>query len=152
MEHIAIMKKSWGLLEKILSGEKLIESRWRVRRTSPWNRVRKGERVYIKNTGEPVTVRARVKKVIQYSDLTPERVLQILQEYGQKDGLGIEDLPRFHSMFKDKKYCILVFLDFPEKIEHFNIDRKGFPAAEGWLTFENINKIKIQEKPYQLFN
>lgn len=28
MEHVAIMKKSWGLTRKILSGEKTIESRW----------------------------------------------------------------------------------------------------------------------------
>ena len=28
MEHVAIMKKSWGLIEKILSEEKTAESHW----------------------------------------------------------------------------------------------------------------------------
>lgn len=28
MEHVAIMRKSWGLTDKILSGQKKIESRW----------------------------------------------------------------------------------------------------------------------------
>jgi len=28
MEHVAIMRKAWGLTDKILSGQKKIESRW----------------------------------------------------------------------------------------------------------------------------
>jgi len=28
MQHIAIMKKSWRLTEKILAGEKTLETRW----------------------------------------------------------------------------------------------------------------------------
>ena len=38
MEHLAIMKKSWKLLPKILKGEKKIEARWYVSRVCPWNK------------------------------------------------------------------------------------------------------------------
>ena len=47
MIHIAIMKKEWGLLEKILSGEKIIESRWYLNRSSPWGKIKKGEEITI---------------------------------------------------------------------------------------------------------
>ncbi|MDO8559127.1 MAG: hypothetical protein Q7R84_02240 [bacterium] len=39
MEHLAIMKKSWGLTEKILSGQKKIESRWYLSKRSPWDTI-----------------------------------------------------------------------------------------------------------------
>jgi len=35
MDHVAIMKKSWKLTEKILSGEEKIESRWYKSKYSP---------------------------------------------------------------------------------------------------------------------
>jgi len=43
MDHVAIMKRSWGLIPKILSGEKTIESRWYKKRIPPWNRISKGK-------------------------------------------------------------------------------------------------------------
>ena len=84
MEHVAIMKKSWGLTQKILSGRKKIESRWYKIKYAPWNRIKSGEAVYFKDSGEPIAVRAEVDKVIQFSDLTPEKVKKILYKYGKK--------------------------------------------------------------------
>ena len=37
MQHVAIMKKSWGLTDKILSGQKKIESRWYLSSFCPHN-------------------------------------------------------------------------------------------------------------------
>jgi len=73
MQHIAIMKKSWKLTQKILSCEKKIESRWYKAKCAPWDRIKKGETVYFKNSGEPVTIRTEVDKVVQFADLTPAR-------------------------------------------------------------------------------
>lgn len=141
MDHLAIMKKSWGLLGKILSEEKKVESRWRVRKTPPWDRVKPGDLVYFKDSGEPVTVRAEVERVEQYADLTPEKVKEILDKYGQADGLGIDDIPKFYELFKCKRYCVLVFLRNPEKIEPFEINRKGLPSSAGWITIDDIKKL-----------
>ena len=38
MDHVAIMKKSWGLIPKILDGRKKIESRWGIHKCSPWGK------------------------------------------------------------------------------------------------------------------
>ena len=142
MQHLAIMRKSWGLLPKILSGEKRIESRWYKNKYSPWDKIKRGDVVYFKNSGEPVGIRVEVNKVIQFSNLIPRRVKEILEKYGKEDGLGIKDLPRFFQKFKDKRYCILVFLKNPKKIKPFKINKKGFGIMSAWITVDNINKIK----------
>ena len=78
MEHIAIMKKSWKFIDKILTGEKTIESRWYTSRRVPWNRIKKGETIYFKDSGEPVTIKAEADKVLQFSDLTPKTIEDIM--------------------------------------------------------------------------
>jgi len=39
MDHVAILSKKYELLDKIISGEKTIESRWYVNRIAPWNKM-----------------------------------------------------------------------------------------------------------------
>lgn len=142
MDHVAIMKKSWGLTQKILSGQKKIESRWYKVRYAPWGRIKSGEIIYFKDSGEPVTIKAEVDKIIQLSDLTREKVRKILFQYSQTDGLGTDKIPEFFEMFKDKKYCILIFLKNPQKIEPFEIDKSGFGAMATWISIDNVNMIK----------
>ena len=134
MEHVAIMRKSWGLVPKILTGKKKIESRWYKT---------KGETVYFKDSGEPVSVKTQVDKVIQISELNPKKVKEILNKYAKPDGLGINEIPKFFEMFKDKKYCILIFLKNPEKIKSFDIDKSGFGTMCSWISIEDVNEIRI---------
>lgn len=143
MEHIAIMKKSWGLTQKILSGQKKIESRWYKSKRAPWEKIIRGDIVYFKNSGEPVSVRAEVEKIISFSDLTPQKVKDILDEYGKDDGIDENKLKDFFELFKDKKYCLLIFLRHPKAIAPFQINKTGFGMMSAWLTVENIDKIKI---------
>jgi len=143
MQHIAIMKKSWGLTQKILDSSKTIESRWYMNRYPPWDKIKLGETVFFKDTGEPVTIKAEVEKVMQFSDLTPGKVKEIINQYGQADGLGIYDIPKFFDLFKNKKYCILIFLKNPKKIKPFDINKNGFGAMAAWICVDNIRKIRI---------
>ncbi|MEK9134975.1 MAG: hypothetical protein AAB451_01615 [Patescibacteria group bacterium] len=144
MEHVAIMKKSWGLIGKIISGEKKIESRWYKSKRSPWGKIEKGDTVYFKDSGEPVSIKAKVKKVISFSDLTPKKVSQILNKYGKDIGIEKSKIPEFVELFKDKKYCLLIFLKNPQKIKPFEINKAGFGNMSAWLTVKNVNKLKIK--------
>jgi ASC-1-like (ASCH) protein len=137
------MKKSWRLTGKILSGQKKIESRWYLGKHNPWDKIIVGDIVYFKDSGEPVSIKAKVKKVIQFSDLTQKRVRDILAKYGDADGLEKEKIPEFFERFKDKKYCILIFLENPQKIKPFEINKIGFGMMAAWITVNNINRIKI---------
>ena len=142
MDHVAIMRKSWRLTEKILSGKKSIESRWYKNKYSPWDKIKKGENVYFKDSGDPVTIVAKVKKVIQFEDLTPKKVKEVLNKYREDNGIAKEDIPKFFKRFRDKKYCILIFLSNPQKIKPFNIDKTGFGMMASWIAIDNIRKIK----------
>lgn len=141
MDHVAIMKKSWGLLPKILSGKKIIESRWYKSKYLPWDRIKTQDTVYFKNSGEPVSAKAKVFKVLQFSNLTADRVRKILNEYGQKDGIEKKDIQKYFQMFKNKKYCLLVFVEDARNIKPFQIDKSGFGAMAAWITVENIRTI-----------
>ena len=141
MQHIAFMKKSWKLTEKILSSEKTTESRWYKNKRPPWNQIKAGETIFFKNSGEPITIQAEVKKVIQFENLTPKKAKEIIDIYGKQ--LCADAVPNFYSMVKDKKYYILVFLKKPQKIEPFYIDKSGFGMMTAWICVEDVEKIKI---------
>lgn len=136
------MKKSWGLTEKILLKEKRIESRWYMSKYPPWGKIGKGDNIYFKDSGRPVSLRAEVEKVISFFDLTPLRVKQILNKYGKEDGINKDKIKYFFELFKNKKYCLLIFLKNPKKIKPFEVDKTGFGAMSAWITIDNINKIK----------
>ena len=102
MNHLAIMRKSWGLTQKILTGEKTIESRWYMAKYPPWGRIAPGDSIYFKDSGEPVSIMAGVERVVQFSNLTPEKVRSILKKYGKADGIEKERIPKFFGMFKNK--------------------------------------------------
>ncbi|MDP2860559.1 MAG: ASCH domain-containing protein, partial [bacterium] len=122
------MKKSWGLIPKILAGQKKIESRWYKTKHAPWGHISSGDTVYFKNSGGEISVRARVGKVISFSDLTPEKVKEILTMYGADDGIEKAEIPGFFKRFRDKKCCLLIFLKDPEKVTPFEINKAGFGA------------------------
>jgi ASC-1-like (ASCH) protein len=141
MDHVAIMKKSWRLTEKILTGEKTIESRWYAARCAPWDRITPGETVYFKDSGEPVALKARVAKVLQL-ELTPRKVKEILDEYGGSDGICIKDIDEFYERFKNKKYCMLIFLKDAREVAPFDVDKTGFGNMCAWMCVEDIEKVK----------
>ncbi|MBI4140375.1 hypothetical protein HY485_00915 [Candidatus Woesearchaeota archaeon] len=144
MDHIAILNKSWNLLGKILSGEKTIESRWYKFRRAPWNKIFAGETVYFKNSGEQITVRAKVDKVLQFSDLSEQKVKEILDLYHLQIGIPENKVSEFVAQFRNKKYCILVFLKSVQKIVPFEISKKGFGVMSAWLCVDDIEEIKIE--------
>ncbi|MFH1820303.1 MAG: hypothetical protein ABH805_00020 [Candidatus Nealsonbacteria bacterium] len=142
MEHIAIMKKSWGLTDKILSGQKKIESRWYLNKTKPWDSIKQGDTIYFKDSGEPVRVKAKVSKVLQFADLTPSRVKELLNKYGKDDGLNQAEIPEFFKLFKNKRYGMLIFLKNPAKVKPFDINKRGFGLMSAWITVNRISRIK----------
>lgn len=142
MDHLAIMRKSWGLTEKILRGEKTIESRWYNNKSSPFDKIKVGDIVYFKDAGEPVKIKAVVSDVRQFSGLTPEKVHDILEKYGESDGIVKQKTDYFFEAFKNKKYCILIFLKNPVAIRPFKINKKGYGSTSAWICINKIDDIK----------
>ncbi len=136
------MKKSWGLLEKILSGKKKIESRWYLSKRAPWDRIRAGEIIYFKNSGSPVSLKAEVEKVLQFENLTQEKVREILDKWGGEGRICVRNYNESLKSNKDKKYCILIFLKNPQAVEPFEINKKGFGNMSAWICVGDVDIIR----------
>lgn len=139
MVHVAYMKKSWEMIPKILAGEKTIESRWYKTKRMPWGKIRPGDTIYFKNSGEPVTAKAKVAKVLQFSDLSVGKIREILEKYGLEVGVDSS----FFETVKDKKYCLLIFITNTRKIRPFSVSKKGFGAMTAWLTGPSLRLFRF---------
>jgi len=146
-DHVAIMRPCLGFLEKIVSGDKTIESRWYLQRTAPWDEITAGDAVYFKNAGQPVTLRAKVADVKQYDRLNPAKIRQLLDKYNSQLGLTKSESDSFFSEIKNKRFGILIFLTDIRKINPFDIDKSGFGTMSGWLVIDDIAKIKKVKAP-----
>ncbi len=143
MEHVAIMRKSWGLTKKILSGHKTIESRWYTTKRQPWGCINEGETVYFKDSGNPVALKATVAKVERYDGLTKQKVRALLDRMHNEDGIETEKIDYYAEMFRNKKYCMLIHLKDPQRVAPFNIKKKGFGMMAAWISIDKIDSIMI---------
>jgi ASC-1-like (ASCH) protein len=139
MDHIAILDKKRKLLQKIISGEKTIESRWYQTKRAPWHAIAKDDVVYFKDCGEPVTAKATVQGVLFFDDLNRAKVEKIILKYGK--AIGFTNLT-YNEKYDKKRYCILMFLKDVQEIEPFDIDKTGFGNACAWMSMEDIERIK----------
>jgi len=142
MHHIAILDKKRKLLEKILSKEKTIESRWYKTKRAPWHAIAENDIVYFKDCGEPITAVAKVRKVLFFDKLNKEKVLSILQKYGRD--IGFTNL-EYMDYYDGKNYCVLIFLEDVKEVEPFSISKDGFGNACAWITVNNIEKIELKK-------
>jgi hypothetical protein len=137
------MRASWGLTNKILTGEKSVETRWYKTARPPWGKVTEGDTIFFKDSGKPVSIKATAGKVRCISELNPLKVKDLLNEYCKHDGIAEKDIPAFYPLFKDKKYCMIVSLKNPKSITPFDIDKSAFGAMAAWITVSDVNKIKV---------
>lgn len=144
MQHLAIMDPKKKFLEKILTEEKTIESRWSIQKRNPFNNIKKGDQIYFKNSGKEVSVIALVNRVLFFEDLNPKKVKEILDEYGERIGITKTNKKEFYDYAKNKKYCTIIFLEKIKTIKLFQINKRGYGNMSAWITLKNINSIKIR--------
>src|SRR3989344_5338279 len=132
MDHLAILKKKW--LEKILSGEKTIESRWYKQKRTPYQKITKEDVIYFKESGKQVTVKATVQEALFFDQLTEDKLKNILQTYGRQINMGLDAIPKL----LDKNYCTLVVLKDVETIQPLAINKQGYGNMAAWITVDTI--------------
>lgn len=128
-KHLALFSGDLG--EKILSGEKSIESRFSKAKIAPFAQISSGDLVYIKPVGKEIIGQFRVKKVIFYDGLTKEDLEEIRKKY--KSELAVD--PTF---WLEKEGCLYASLIFIGQTERFltppvKINKKD---QRGWLVIE----------------
>lgn len=130
IKHIAIFKGDGA--EKILTGEKTIESRFSKGRIAPYGVVCSGDLVYIKPTGADLIGQFKVKKVIFYDGLGKEEIKEIREKYGDK--LAVDE-----NYWKNKescKYGTLIFIGDSAKFITSPIKLKK-KDLRGWVVLES---------------
>ncbi|MBI4895137.1 MAG: hypothetical protein HY831_01460 [Candidatus Aenigmarchaeota archaeon] len=135
------MNKKWKLIDKILSGKKTIESRWYISKRAPWNRIKRGDIVYFKDSSCPVTAMAYVEDVKQVSDLDSDKIKLIVGEYGGEGKICLTNIENSIKWVSGKRYCVLIFLKDPRKVKPFNIDKKGFGNACAWICVNDVRTL-----------
>ncbi|MBI2464559.1 ASCH domain-containing protein [Candidatus Shapirobacteria bacterium] len=139
MDHIAIMNKKLGLIDRILSGRKKVETRWYKNKIAPYNQISAGETVYFKDSGSLVRAKARVAKVVQFDNLTPTKTKEIISKYGQE--IDVTD-PTDLSWTLGKNFAILIWLGDVKAVKPFQINKTGYGTGCAWLVVKNVDIIK----------
>jgi len=138
MDHVAIMNKKLGSIAKVLSGEKVVESRWSKNKIAPWDKIHPNDIVYFKYSGGQVIARATVSKVLQFDKLDEEKFNYIVKNFGQ--AICLQNT-KYDSWYKSKNYVTLIFLESPQKVNPFQIDKSGFGSGCAWVTIPDIKFI-----------
>ncbi len=143
MHHLAILNKSRKLLDKILSGQKTIESRRYKTRRDSLNNIQSWDTVFFKNSGELVQIKATVSKVLQFSNLSESQRADLVSIYGGPGKICFTSSSQdVVARTQGKKYCILVFLSNPQSITPFDIDKTWFGISSARICIDDIEKIK----------
>ena len=96
MEHIAILSHK-SVLDKILSGQKTVESRFSRLKSLPFGQINEGDKLYFKLSGGPVLGKAIVTRVEEYDNLTPGRVNELAKRYEKELAEFQSILPKMAS-------------------------------------------------------
>jgi predicted transcriptional regulator len=109
-KHLAIFLKQ-SSVEKILSNEKTMEARFSLEKVLPYGVIKKGDEIFLKESGGLILGKVTVDNVLFYEGLEPETVGKIRREYHQE--LVVDD--GFWQKKANAKYVSLIFLKNPRR-------------------------------------
>lgn len=111
MIHIAILKPSY--IQAILSGAKTIESRLTKTAQPPYDKVKTGERLYLKASGGPFMATAIAGEVSSFEADSPCMVDRLYEQYGEQ----IRGDADYWQAKRDCRYITLIELTEVKPIE-----------------------------------
>lgn len=132
--HLAILYKEY--LDLILEGKKTIEARFSRVKSPPFGRIKKSDKILLKETGGSIKGEAIATEVKYYEDLTPDRIMSIVNIYRKE--LQIKE--NFLKQKINSKYLTLIFLGNVRYITPYSINKKDRRA---WIIIENQNQRSI---------
>ena len=136
MDYLAILNRE--PLEKIIKGERTIEPVFCREKKPPFNSIDVDDTVYFRVRDGFAIAKAKVKKVENYNDLTPEKATQILEEHKQE--ISPSDIMYDRDIYY--KYATLIWLEKLYEIKPFRVkDKTGSPS--NWCEVGDINKIRV---------
>ncbi len=120
--HLVILKKPY--LDKILNGTKKVELRLTKTKHHGFGKVSADDELFLKASSGFVCAKASVEKVENYENLTPEKILELKQQYNHLIGGGDE----YWQSKMDSKFGFLVWLKGVRTINPVKINKKDWRA------------------------
>ncbi len=103
--HLAVLYREY--IDRILAGEKTIESRLSMNRVAPYGKIEPGHTIYFKQSGGPIRAIATAGRIETFTDLTPERIDEIRKEFNH----GITGDDEAWAKKRHRRYGTLIWLD-----------------------------------------
>jgi len=137
--HLVILKKPY--LEKILEGSKKVELRLTKTKHHGFGKVSVGDELFLKESSGFVCAKASVEKVKNFENLTPEKILELKQQYNHLVGGDNE-----HWLSKmDSKFAFLVWLKDVKAIDPVKINKKDWRAWVVLSERENFGLFQFKD-------
>jgi hypothetical protein len=135
MVHLVYCNDKEKVLEKILDKTKTMIIRGAGGRKIPHSRVFEGETLYLmkKGTGK-ISARAKVKSVQNYTQLTDEEIIKLIEVNQNKLNLSDKEKERWHK----KCLCLVEIMDI-EEIEPLEFHHQS--NMDDWLIIEKIEDV-----------
>ncbi len=140
-EHIAILSHK-SVLDKILNGEKTIESRFSRVKSLPFGHISAGDTVYFKLSGGAILGKARINAVEEYDNLTPAHIETLAKNYERELAISVDFLARK----LESKFASLLFLENVQPCEPWHYKQEG---RSGWIILEpgEVPRPKVPMSP-----
>jgi len=138
MDHVVELNRE--PLEKIIKRERTVEPIFSREKKPPFKSVNVDDTIYLKIKDGFAIAKAKVTKVEDYQNLTPEIATKLIEEHK-------EEIKPTNIMFERDiyyKYATLIWLDNLYEIKPFRIKRNSAKPSN-WCVVEDINKIREKE-------
>lgn len=137
MVHVVYCDDKEKVLEKIIEGTKTMVIRGAAGRKIPHSRVFKGEDLYFMKKGsKKISAKASVVKVENYTKLSLDDSLKVIQENQDKLNLSEKQIKRWN-----KKCLCLVEFNNLEEIEPLDFEYQN--NMDDWLIVEKIEDVLV---------
>ncbi len=122
MNHLAIYNKKTfhkDYIALMLNGTRTIGIKFLSRKTAPYQRLRAGDIIYLKDSSGPIRGRATVASVDNIELIEPEQIMQFLAEHAGDIGIENEEqLMNIWSRNRNSRYLCWWKLSNPELAKH----------------------------------
>lgn len=135
--HLAVVVQPY--LSRILSGEKIIESRYSMNMIAPYRKIKTGDIVLLKKSGGGVVAMFEAGKVRCFTIENQIELAKIKEKYN--DRLKIDE--SFWMEKKNCKYATLIDINELLPLPKFNISKKNRTA---WMT---LGLVSHQEEQFR---
>jgi len=108
-KHLAIFVGN--AIDKILSGKQTIEARFNKEKILPYEAIKKGDEIYLKQSGGLIEGKVTVDNVLFYQHLNSQDIANLKKEYND----NIDGADDFWLQKSNCKYASIIFLKDPRR-------------------------------------